>query len=53
MTLTIEELHHREQMGIAVERVLPSAYLWFSGDGIRNYFRCEYDGERVMVDAEL
>lgn len=42
-------MHHREQIGIAVERVLPSAYLWFSGDGERNYFRCEYDGERVTV----
>lgn len=43
-------LHHREQRGENVARVLPSAYLWFSGDGVRNYFRCEYDGERVMVD---
>lgn len=46
-------LHHREQMGESVARVLPRDYLWFSGDGIRNYFRCEYDGERVMVDAEV
>lgn len=46
-------LHHREQMGIDVDRVLPREYLWFSGDGVRNYFRCDYDGERVMVDAEL
>lgn len=42
-------LHHRDQIGIAVERVIPSAYLWFSGDGERNYFRCEYDGAGVMV----
>ena len=49
MTLTREELHHREQLGIDVDRVLPSAYLWFSGDGVRNYFRCEYDGEGVTV----
>ena len=46
-------MHHREQLGESVERVLPREYLWFSGDGVRNYFRCEYDGERVMVDAEL
>ena len=42
-------LHHREQLGLSVPRVLGREYLWFSGDGTRNYFRCEYDGERVMV----
>lgn len=46
-------VHHREQLGISVPRVLGREYLWFSGDGEKNYFRCEYDGERVMVDAEL
>lgn len=46
-------LHHREQRGESVARVLPREYLWFSGDGESNYFRCEYDGESVMVDAEL
>lgn len=46
-------MHHREQLGESVARVLPLEYLWFSGDGERNYFRCEYDGERVTVDAEL
>lgn len=46
-------LHHLEQRGENVARVLPREYLWFSGDGVRNYFRCEYDGERVTVDAEL
>lgn len=46
-------MHHREQLGISVQRVLGREYLWFSGDGEKNYFRCEYDGERVMVDAEL
>ena len=46
-------LHHREQRGYCVDRVLGPEYLWFSGDGVRNYFRSEYDGERVMVDAEL
>lgn len=44
-------LHHREQLGLSVPRVLGREYLWFSGDGIKNYFRCEYDGERLMVDA--
>lgn len=42
-------LHHREQLGGCVDRVLGPEYLWFSGDGFRNYFRCEYDGERVIV----
>ena len=42
-------MHHREQRGLSVPRVLGKEYLWFSGDGERNYFRCEYDGERVMV----
>ena len=42
-------LHHREQLGLSVPRVLGREYLWFSGDGTRNYFRCEYDGERVVV----
>ena len=42
-------LHHREQLGLSVPRVLGREYLWFSGDGERNYFRCEYDGERVTV----
>ena len=46
-------MHHREQLGLSVPRVLGPEYLWFSGDGIRNYFRCEYDGERVTVDAEV
>lgn len=44
-------MHHREQLGGCVDRVLGPEYLWFSGDGERNYFRCEYDGERVTVDA--
>lgn len=42
-------MHHREQLGGCVYRVLGPEYLWFSGDGERNYFRCEYDGERVIV----
>lgn len=42
-------MHHAEQMGVDVERVLPREYLWFSGDGIRNYFRCDYNGTGVVV----
>lgn len=42
-------MHHREQIGITVERVLPSAYLWFSGDGVRNTFRDAYGGGNLMV----
>lgn len=42
-------MHHREQIGIAVERVLPSAYLWFSGDGVRNTFWDAYGGGNLIV----
>lgn len=42
-------LHHREQLGESVARVLPSAYLWFSGDGERNTFRDAYGGGNLMV----
>ena len=41
-------MHHAEQMGIKIERVLPREYLWFSGDGTRNYFRNEYVGEHTI-----
>ena len=35
----------REKNGeIEVDRVLPPDYLWFSGDGYRNYFRNAYRG---------
>ena len=37
-------LHHREQLGESVARVLPSAYLWFSGDGTQNWVRDQYTG---------
>ena len=37
-------MHHREQLGIEVERALPREYLWFSGDGKRNWFRDQYTG---------
>lgn len=42
-------LHHREQLGIDVDRVLPREYLWFSGDGVRNTFRDAYGGGNLMV----
>ena len=42
-------LHHREQMGESVARVLPSTYLWFSGDGTQNWFRDSYGGGNLMV----
>lgn len=35
----------REKAGEAeVGRVLPREYLWFTGDGVRNYFRDAYEG---------
>lgn len=37
-------MHHREQLGENVARVLPREYLWFSGDGKRNWFRDQYTG---------
>lgn len=37
-------LHHREQLGESVARVLGPEYLWFSGDGVRNWFRDSYGG---------
>ena len=43
-------LHHREPLGLSVPRVLGREYLWFSGDGVQTYFRCEYKGAGVMVD---
>ena len=42
-------LHHREQLGESVARVLPREYLWFSGDGIRNTFRDAYGSGNLMV----
>ena len=42
-------MHHAEQMGITVERVLPREYLWFSGDGVRNTFRDAYGGGNTMT----
>ncbi len=31
-----------EKQGVAVERELPSTYLWFTGDGVQNHFRATY-----------
>ena len=42
-------LHHREQEGEEVERVLPREYLWFSGDGVRNRFRDQYAGGNTII----
>lgn len=42
-------LHHREQRGGCVDRVLGPEYLWFSGDGTRNWFRDSYGGGNLMV----
>lgn len=42
-------LHHREQRGENVARVLPLEYLWFSGDGMKNTFRDQYRGGNLMV----
>ena len=37
-------LHRLEQLGEEIDRVLPSEYLWFSGDGVQNRFRNAYAG---------
>lgn len=42
-------LHHLEQRGENVARVLPLEYLWFSGDGMKNTFRDQYRGGNLMV----
>lgn len=42
-------LHHREQLGERVARVLPREYLWFSGDGARNWFRDAYAGGTTIT----
>lgn len=42
-------MHHREQLGESVARVLPREYLWFSGDGVKNTFRDQYRGGNLMV----
>ena len=31
-----------EKQGIPVRRELPQSFLWFTGDGVQNYFREEY-----------
>ena len=42
-------MHHREQLGESVARVLGPEYLWFSGDGVRNTFRDQYRGGECIV----
>ena len=42
-------MHHREHLGGCVDRVLGPEYLWFSGDGTRNWFRDAYGGGNLMV----
>lgn len=42
-------MHHAEQRGESIARVLPREYLWFSGDGVRNTFRDAYGGGNLMV----
>lgn len=42
-------MHHEEQMGGCVDRVLGREYLWFSGDGQRNRFRDAYTGGNVII----
>lgn len=42
-------MHHDEQLGGCVDRVLGPEYLWFSGDGVRNTFRDAYVGGNLMV----
>lgn len=44
----------REKEGNAdVGRVLPKDYLWFRGDGVRNYFRNQYSGNYTIWDYSL
>ena len=31
-----------EKQGVTVERELPNTYLWFTGDGVQNWFREDY-----------
>lgn len=47
---TSEAVHTGADEGCAacedeVGRVLPLEYLWFTGDGVRNYFRDAYEGD--------
>ena len=42
-------MHHAEQQGGCVDRVLGPEYLWFSGDGVRNRFRDAYTGGNVII----
>lgn len=42
--------HHAEQQGETVPREIGRAYLWFSGNGVHNYFRAEYDGIGILPE---
>ena len=42
-------MHHREQLGESVARVLQREYLWFSGDGMWSTFRDGYGGGNLRV----
>ena len=42
--------HWRERQGEDVPREIGREYLWFSGDGEHNWFRCTYDGAAVLPE---
>lgn len=42
--------HHAEQQGETVPREIGSEYVYFSGNGVHNYFRAEYDGAGVLPE---
>jgi hypothetical protein len=42
--------HHAEQDGEPVPREIGSEYVYFSGNGVHNYFRAEYDGAGVLPE---
>lgn len=44
-----KEMDGEENVG----RVLPQEYLWFTGDGVRNYFRDAYSGKFNVWDWSL
>ena len=42
--------HHAEQQGETVPREIGREYLYFSGNGVHNYFRAKYDGVGVLPE---
>ena len=42
--------HHAEQQGEEIPREIGPSYLYFSGDGVHNYFREIYDGAGVLPE---